>query len=74
MSNFNQYTNPNTSPDMTGKKYCKFCGSIIDENCVVCPHCGKQVEELRYGAAPQPQVIINNSNQNVNSNVYSVPF
>ena len=67
MSNFNQYFSP--APDMTGKKYCKFCGSIIDENCVVCPNCGKQVEELKYGSSSQPQIVINNSNQNVNTNI-----
>lgn len=27
-----------------GKKYCKHCGELIDEDCVVCPKCGKQVE------------------------------
>ena len=66
MSNFN---NQYAAPDMKGKKYCKFCGSIIDENCVVCPSCGKQIEELKYASSPQPQVVINNSNQNVNTNV-----
>lgn len=70
MSNYNQYSG--NTPNMAGKKYCKFCGSIIDEQCVVCPRCGKQVEALNYGVNPQPQVIINNSNQNVNTNVNPV--
>ena len=30
-----------------GKKYCKHCGERIDSDCVVCPKCGKQVEELK---------------------------
>ena len=40
-----------------GKKYCKHCGEIIDEECVVCPKCGKQVEELKT----DKNIIINNS-------------
>ena len=28
------------------KKYCKHCGELIDDDCVVCPKCGKQVEQL----------------------------
>lgn len=27
--------------------YCKFCGEQIDDDCVVCPKCGKQVAELK---------------------------
>lgn len=30
-----------------GKKYCKHCGELIDEDCVVCPKCGKQVEAFK---------------------------
>ena len=61
MSYYSYNPNPAPQPDMTGKKYCKFCGTIIDADCVVCPSCGKQVEELKYASAPQPQVVINNS-------------
>lgn len=28
------------------KKYCKHCGEIIDNACVICPKCGKQIENL----------------------------
>lgn len=52
----------------TATKYCKFCGAVIDAECVVCPQCGKQVESLKQEAAPPPQVVINNSNNNVNLN------
>lgn len=48
-----------------GAKYCKHCGKAIDKDCVVCPLCGKQVEEVK---AEQTQVIINNSNSNINTN------
>ena len=27
--------------------FCKFCGAVIDDDCVVCPHCGKQVAPLK---------------------------
>lgn len=49
----------------TGKKYCQHCGQVIDEDCVVCPKCGKQVGQLKQ---EQPQIIINNSNNNTNAN------
>ena len=39
-------------------KYCKHCGSQIDDECVICPKCGKQVEELRSREQP---IVINNS-------------
>ena len=39
-------------------KYCKHCGQLIDSDCVVCPKCGKQVEDLKHQDAP---IIINNS-------------
>ena len=44
--------------DMNNKKYCKHCGEIIDNKCIVCPKCGKQVEELK---ASDRNIIINNS-------------
>ena len=40
------------------QKYCKHCGQLIDQDCVVCPKCGKQVENL---ANTTPNIIINNS-------------
>ena len=46
-------------------KLCKHCGEKITEDAVMCTHCGRQVEELK---GPQPQVVINNSNNNVNQN------
>ncbi len=27
-------------------KYCKYCGELIDSSCIICPKCGKQIEEL----------------------------
>lgn len=52
----------------SSQKYCKHCGEIIDKDCVICPKCGKQVEELKAAAQP---ITINNSNTstNVNTNV-----
>ncbi len=41
------------------KKYCKHCGELIDKECVVCPKCGKQVEELKRNSE---NIVINNNN------------
>lgn len=50
-------------------KFCKHCGEQIDKECVICPKCGKQVEELSGGSTQQPNIVINNSNMNTNTNV-----
>lgn len=55
------------------QKYCKFCGALIDWDCVVCPHCGKQVETLQQAPQYNPQVVVN-TNQNVNQNVKTQPY
>lgn len=41
------------------QKYCKHCGELIDKDCVICPKCGKQVEELHNSAE---KIVINNTN------------
>ena len=47
-----------------GTKFCKHCGQIIDSDCVVCPKCGKQVENLNsYGGNGNGPIIINNNNK-----------
>lgn len=38
--------------------YCKHCANEIDEDVIICPRCGKQVQELK-GAAQQSNVNIN---------------
>lgn len=51
-------------------KYCQHCGQLIDKECVVCPHCGKQVADLKTAApqaAPQPTIVVNNTNTAVGS-------
>lgn len=47
-------------------KYCKHCGEIIEIDCIVCPKCGKQVEEIK---AENPSITINNT-ANAYSNAY----
>ena len=51
--------NTNAMPENT--KFCKFCGSLIHEESVVCPNCGRQVEELRR---EEPKVVYQQSNSN----------
>lgn len=41
--------------------FCQHCGKVIDDDCVVCPQCGKQVKEIKPA---EPQVVINNTNNN----------
>lgn len=55
------------SPEVKPQKFCKHCGEKIDIECIICPKCGKQVEELKQEAV-QPQVVINNSNSSNNTN------
>lgn len=60
----NTASNPNTETVKT--KFCKHCGGKIPEAAVICTLCGCQVEEIKR--PDQPNVVINNSNTNVNSN------
>ena len=48
-------------------KYCKYCGSKIPSEAVICIHCGCQVEEFKHNS--QPTIVINNANNNSNSSV-----
>ena len=50
---------------MERTKFCKHCGETIDWECVVCPKCGKQVEELK--SANDTPIIINNNNNSSSS-------
>lgn len=47
-------------------KFCSHCGGSIDEQAVVCPLCGCQVEQM---AAATPNIVINNANTNTNTQV-----
>ena len=62
--------NSNTTPDATFNvrtKFCKFCGTSIPADAVICTHCGRQVEIIQNNS--QPNIVINNANSNFNSNV-----
>lgn len=62
-------TCPNCGALRDGLKFCQHCGQPIDKECVICPKCGKQVAQLKQ---EQPQIIINNANNNTNTNVNQV--
>lgn len=48
--------------------YCSKCGKQIDDEAVVCIHCG--VPTSNYNKTNEPNnIVINNVNQNTNSNV-----
>ena len=42
----------------TNKKFCKHCGESIDVECIICPKCGKQVEDLKQDT---DRIVINNT-------------
>ncbi len=46
-------------------KFCKFCGSKIPEDAIMCTHCGRQVEQMKV---ENPNIVINNTNTNTNTN------
>ncbi|AWY06869.1 MAG: TM2 domain protein [Caudoviricetes sp.] len=56
---------PNCGALREGLKFCQHCGQAIDKDCVVCPKCGKQVGQIKQD---QPQIVINNSNDSINTN------
>ena len=44
-------------------KFCEFCGNKVAVDAVLCPECGKQLEELKTETSnSNPKVVINNSN------------
>lgn len=47
---------------MADTKFCKHCGQVIDIDCIICPKCGKQVEQLNMGNRNDQPIIINNNN------------
>lgn len=54
------------TPLAANMKFCKFCGSKIPIDAVLCTSCGRQVEQFQgANAAQQPQIVINNANSNV---------
>lgn len=49
---------------MVKKKFCQHCGEAIDNDCVVCPKCGKQVGSI---GGDDKNIIINNNNNSSSS-------
>ncbi len=56
--------------EVTDTKFCKHCGEKIPSDAVICTACGRQVEDINSSQnASQPQIVINNENNNVNANM-----
>ena len=54
---------------MENKKFCKYCGEEVNIDAVLCPKCGRQIEELKTEQTNSNQpIIINNNNNNNNNN------
>lgn len=49
---------PSCGAPIGNKKFCKYCGAQIDEGCIVCLKCGRQVETIGVN---NPSIIVNNS-------------
>lgn len=62
----NENVCPNCGTLRPGMKYCRSCGQVIDDDCVVCPKCGKQIDTLKSNPK-QSQIVINNENSNTNA-------
>ena len=58
-----------TTENTVATKFCKFCGSKIPQDAVICTFCGRQVEKMASEATPTPQIVVNNSNVNTNANI-----
>lgn len=44
-------------------KFCEFCGNKVHMDAVMCPNCGRQLEELKTDkTSNNPQIVINNTN------------
>lgn len=53
-------------------KFCENCGEKIAIDAVLCPKCGAQVEELKTEKNNNPNIVINNTNNNsMVNNVHS---
>lgn len=67
-----QFVQQMQQPMQIPTKYCKHCAAQIPADAVICTSCGRQVELLeRQQPSPQvqpQQIIINNANNNVNTN------
>ena len=61
----NTGVNPAAGENTGNTKFCQHRGGTIPADAVLCTHCGRQVGQV---TAPQPQVVINNSNVNTNNN------
>lgn len=65
-------TQTTNTEQMINTKFCKHCGAKIPAAAVVCTHCGCQVEEVKH--TEQPNIVINNANNNTNTNVNAAMF
>lgn len=48
--------------------FCKKCGAQMDDTTKVCPACGEPIENDQQASTQVPPVIINNVNNNTNTN------
>ena len=64
----NENTNNSTEKPQVKLKFCKHCGAKIPFDAIICVACGRQVETIK-GQIEQPNIVINNTNANMNNNL-----
>lgn len=47
---------------MSQKKFCKYCGAVIDQDSIICPECGRKLEGLN-GSTPHIIIQSNTSSK-----------
>ena len=57
----------NTKTQEVKTKFCKHCGGKIPKDAILCTLYGRQVEEIK-SKTEKPSIVINNDNNNVNTN------
>lgn len=50
---------------MENNKFCKFCGEMVDKETIVCPKCGRQIEEIKQVINEPSNEIQNNKEKKI---------
>lgn len=59
-----------THTDNCGTQFCRFCGKSVSAAATFCTSCGKNIsQQSNVQTQLQPQIIINNANNNTNTNM-----
>ena len=51
-------------------KFCEYCGNKVAIDAVICPKCGKQLEDLKSQKSNETSQVIINNNNNISTNKF----